>query len=401
MGLLKHPASSIRLREQATAMKIAVNTGGGDAPGLNAVIRAVALSALQRGVEVWGIRHGYRGLLESREHGLIRLDRDAVRGITHLGGTILGSTNRGDPYRFPVEKNGEMVPTDVSADIVRRFKEEGFEALIAIGGDGSLKLATKLMGAGIPRVIGVPKTIDNDIIGTDLTFGFETAVATATDAIDKLHSTAQAHERVMVVEVMGRHAGWIALHSGISGSADAILIPEIPFSLEPVCEKIEARQRRGRAFSIVVVAEGAVPLGGSALYKQAEEKFKEHAQLGGVAEQVAAEIARISGKETRSLVLGHLQRGGGPSTSDRLLALRLGCGATHFAWEAKHSGMIALRSGDIRVVPLEEVTQGTRSVPLDHGILQTGRDLGMSFGDESPGHFLGSLVPPPPKPTGP
>lgn len=378
-------------------MKIAVNTGGGDAPGLNAVIRAVALSAISHGIEVWGIRHGYRGLLMDPSEGLVQLDRDAVRGITHLGGTILGSTNRGDPYRFPVERDGEMVPTDVSADVVRRFKEEGFEALIAIGGDGSMKLARKLMEAGLPRIIGVPKTIDNDIVGTDVTFGFETAVTTATDAIDKLHSTAQSHERVMVVELMGRHAGWIALHSGISGSADVILIPEIPFSVDPVCEKIQARERRGRPFAIVVVAEGAVPLGGTAMYEQALERFKEHAQLGGVAKRVAAEITEKTGKETRTLVLGHLQRGGGPITSDRLLALRLGCGATHFAAEAKHSGMIALRNGDIQVVPIEEATQGTRSVPLDHGILRTGRDLGIAFGDEISGHFMGSLVPPPPK----
>ncbi len=375
-------------------MKIAVNTGGGDAPGLNAVIRAVTLSALRRGIEVWGIKYGYRGLLTGDPDGLVRLDRDAVRGITHIGGTILGSANRGDPYRFPVEKNGEMVPTDVSADLVRMFKQKGFDALVAIGGDGSLKLAGELLAAGLPRVIGVPKTIDNDIIGTDVSFGFETAVATATDAIDKLHSTAQSHERVMVVEVMGRHAGWIALHSGISGSADVILIPEIPYSLEPICEKIQSRERRGRHFAIVVVAEGAVPLGGAPIYKHEHDKFKEHRQLGGVAERVAADIERMSGKETRSLVLGHLQRGGGPITSDRLLALRLGCGATHFAAEARHSGMIAIRNGDIQVVPLEEATDGTRCVPPDHGILQTGRDLGISFGDEVTGNFLGSLPPP-------
>ncbi len=381
-------------------MKIAVNTGGGDAPGLNAVIRAVTLSAARRGIEVWGIKYGYRGLLSGEEHGLVRLDRDAVRGITHIGGTILGSANRDDPYRFPVEKNGEMVPTDVSADLVRTFKQKGFDALIAIGGDGSLKLAGKLLEAGLPRVIGVPKTIDNDIVGTDVSFGFETAVTTATDAIDKLHSTAQSHERVMVVEVMGRNAGWIALHSGISGTADAILIPEIPYSLEAVCEKIRSRERRGRHFSIVVVAEGALPLGGAPLYKQEHGKFNEHRQLGGVAERVATDIERMTGKETRSLVLGHLQRGGGPITSDRLLALRLGCGATHFAAEARHSGMIAIRNGDIQVVPLEEATDGTRCVPLDHGILQTGRDLGISFGDELKGTFLGSILPPAPRPAG-
>lgn len=379
--------------------KIAVNTGGGDAPGLNAVIRAVVLSALRRKIEVWGIRYGYRGLIEDDPEGIIRLDRDAVRGITHLGGTMLGSTNRGDPYRYPVNRGGQLEPKDLSARVISRFRELGFEALVAIGGDGSQKLAARLLADGLPRVIGVPKTIDNDILGTDISFGFETAVETATDAIDKLHTTAQAHERVMVVEVMGRHSGWIALHSGIAGGADAILIPEIPFTLEPVAEKIQARERRGRRFAIVVVAEGARPEGGSILYRQAGGAFKEHGQLGGVAESVAGRITELTGKETRTLVLGHLQRGGGPNSSDRLLALRLGCAATQLASETSQSGMVALHNGQIRFVPLEDAAKGFRTVPPDHGLLQTGRDLGISFGDEPPGAFSASLAPPetPPK----
>lgn len=375
--------------------KIAVNTGGGDAPGLNAVIRAVAISAHWRGWEVWGIRHGYRGLLEGDADGLVRLDRNAVRGITHIGGTILGSTNRGDPFNYPVEKNGELVPTDVSSKVVERFEQHGFDALVAIGGDGSLKLAHKLMKAGLPRVVGVPKTIDNDLPGTDVTFGFQTAVTTATDALDKLHSTAQAHERVIVVEVMGRYAGWIALHAGIAGSADIILIPEIPFDIAAVCEKIQRREARGRHYSIVVVAEGAKPRDGGMVFKGNKSEFKEHALLGGIAEQVAGQITERIGKETRSLVLGHLQRGGSPVTSDRLLALRLGCAATKFLAETDRSGMVSVRGERIELVPMSDATDAIRTVPPDSDLIHTARELGLAFGDETPGTFLQSLPPPP------
>lgn len=376
--------------------RIAVNTGGGDAPGLNAVIRAVVLSARVRGWEVWGIRYGYQGLLKDDPDGVVRLDRDAVRGITHLGGTILGSTNRGDPYMYPVEENGKLVPKDMSQRLIERFKERGFDTLIALGGDGSIKLAKRLMDSGLPRVIAVPKTIDNDLPATDVTFGFETAVATATEALDKLHSTAQAHQRVMVVEVMGRHAGWIALHAGIAGSADVILIPEIPFSMEAVCEKIMRRERRGRNFSIVVVAEGAAPIGGEITYREGKGEFSRHAQLGGIAEQVAREVSARTGKETRSLVLGHLQRGGTPVTSDRLLALRLGTAATRFLAETEESGMVAIRNNETILVPLEDAAKDTRTVPPDSPIVQTGRDLGMCFGDEAPGTFEAETINPMP-----
>lgn len=368
--------------------KIAINTGGGDAPGLNAVIRAVALSARVRGWEVYGIKHGYRGLIESEPDGVVLLDREAVRGITHLGGTILGSTNRGDPFNYPMRRGDQLVARDVSETLIRRFRERGFEALIALGGDGSIRLAKKLLDRGLPRVIAVPKTIDNDLPATDVTFGFETAVATATDALDKLHSTAQAHERVMVVEVMGRYAGWIALHAGIAGSADVILLPEIPFSIDAVCEKILRRERRGRHFSIVVVAEGARPMGGEMIYKASKGAFSEHARLGGIAAHVAEAITARTGKETRSLVLGHLQRGGSPVTSDRLLGLRLGSAAIRFLAETRESGMVSLRNNEIVLVPLEEAVGRIRTVPLDCDILRTGRELGIGFGDESPGTFL-------------
>lgn len=375
-----------------------MNTGGGDAPGLNAVIRAVTLSAHSRGWEVWGIRFGYRGLLEERapdgSDGIVKLDRDAVRGIMHQGGSILGSASRNDPFHYPVMRDGKPVPSDRSTELVERFKELGFDALVAIGGDGSIKLARRLLERGLPRVMAVPKTIDNDLPGTDLTFGFATAVATATDAIDKIHTTAQSHERVMVVEVMGRYAGWIALESGIAGGADVVLIPEIPFDLDRVCEKVQQREAIGRHFSIVVVAEGAKPLGGGMVFKGDKDAFHEHAQLGGIAEVLARQIADRTGKETRSLVLGHLQRGGSPVMSDRVLAQELGCAATRFLATTDASGMVSVRGQRIDLVDLEEATRGLRTVPLDSDLLQTGRDLGLCFGDEEPGAPLHTLRPP-------
>lgn len=375
--------------------RIAVSTGGGDAPGLNAVIRAIAVSAHWRGWEVWGVRHGYRGIIEGREDGVVLLDRQAVRGIGHLGGTILGSTNRADPFHYPREKDGVEVAEDVSGRVVDWFRDRGVDALVAVGGDGSLGLAARLLQAGVPRVIGVPKTIDNDLAGTDITFGFDTAVATATDALDRLHSTAQAHERVMVVEVMGRYAGWIALHAGIAGGADVILIPEIPFDIDRVCEKIRRREARGRHFAIVVVAEGAAPRGGDMVVRDAGDEFRGQAHLGGIGEQVSLEISRRTGKESRSIVLGHLQRGGSPVATDRLLALRLGCAATRFLSETENSGLVAMREGKIELVPLSDATQHLRTVPLDSNVLRTGRDLGLCFGDESEGTFLPSVAPGP------
>jgi 6-phosphofructokinase 1 len=369
-------------------MRIAISTGGGDAPGLNGVIRAVVLSAVRRGWEVIGIRNGFQGLLVDDPRLLMRLDRDSVRGIAHLGGTILGTTNRGDPFRYPVDQNGTLVPTDLSGRLVQRVKELGIDALVSLGGDGSMSLAARLLERGLPRVIGVPKTIDNDLHGTDVTFGFETAVATATDAIDKLHTTAASHQRVMVVELMGRYAGWIALHAGISGGADVVLIPEIPFDMAAVCEKIQRRYATGREFAIVVVAEGAAPKGGEKAFKGERGQFKEHAQLGGLAERVAKEIGDRTGRETRSLVLGHLQRGGSPVTSDRLLAQRLGCAATRCIEQNDVSGMVALVCGQVKLVPFADLPTGPRLVdPATSDIVRSGRDLGMSFGDEAPGTF--------------
>jgi phosphofructokinase-like protein len=368
--------------------RIAINTGGGDAPGLNAVIRAVALGALNRGWQVFGIQRGYQSLLEDDAGVVLDLTRDAVRGIAHLGGTILGTTNRGDPFSYPVLRDGKLQPTDVSARIVERFRELGIDALVALGGDGSMSIARKLMERGLPRVIGVPKTIDNDLKGTNVTFGFATAVATTTDALDKLHSTAQAHRRVMVVEVMGRHAGWIALHAGIAGGADVILIPEIPYHLDRVFEKIKERYLRRSDFAIVVVSEGAKEAGGAAQYKMGKDAFKEHAVLGGIGERLARQIEEATGCESRSVVLGHLQRGGSPVSFDRLLAQRMGCAAVRYVAESEQSGMVAQVGGEIRLVPFEDVIGGTRGVDLACDTVSTGRDLGICFGDEPVGTFL-------------
>jgi phosphofructokinase-like protein len=372
--------------------RIAINTGGGDAPGLNAVIRAVALSALNRGWEVLGIRRGYEGLITDDPEALINLDRSAVRGIIHVGGTILGTTNRSDPFTYPVERDGKKVPTDVSGRVVQRFKDLGIDALVALGGDGSMTIARRLMERGLPRVIGVPKTIDNDLRGTDVTFGFATAVDTTTDALDKLHSTAQAHRRVMVVEVMGRHAGWIALHAGIAGGADVILIPEIPYHFDRVCEKIYERYRRRSDFAIVVVSEGAKEHGGGATYKLGKDEFKEHAVLGGIAERLARQIEETTGCEARSVVLGHLQRGGSPVSYDRLLAQRLGCAAVRYIADGPHSGMVSQVSGDITLVPFEQVVGGIREVERHCDTVATGRDLGICFGDEPVGSFSSQLL---------
>ncbi len=358
--------------------RIAITTGGGDAPGLNAVIRAIVLAALNRGWEVCGIRKGYGGLLG--EDGIVTLDREAVRGITHLGGTILGTTNRGNPFEWPASQpDGTVRAVDRSGELVEAFRRAGFDAMVAIGGDGSLHIANELWKKGLP-VVGVPKTIDNDLAATQVTFGFHTAVQTASEALDKLHSTAESHERVMVVELMGRHTGWIALFAGVSATADVILIPEIPYSIEKVCEKVRDRDASGRRFSIVVVAEGASPIEGEASIRAAAEPGRA-ARYGGLAESVAEEISARTGKETRSLVLGHLQRGGSPIAYDRLIALRFGAAAVRCVAEDRFGTMVALDPPAVRAVPLEDAIRTLKTISLDSDIVQTARDLGISFGD--------------------
>jgi len=341
---------------------------------LNAVIRAAVLAAVHRGWECFGIRRGFDSLLGGEPP--VPLGPNEVRGITHLGGTILGTSNRGNPLKWRHQQpDGTWEERDRSDELLDSFRTYRFDALIAIGGDGTLAIADALRKKGLP-VVGVPKTIDNDVHGTIATFGFDTAVATATDAIDKVHSTAESHERVMVVEVMGRHAGFIALNAGIAGSADVILIPEIPFDIDKVCDKIRRREAEGRRFSIVVVAEGAAPKGGTVSLIDPE-----HARLGGIADKVAHSIEEMTGKETRSLVLGHLQRGGGPTTFDRLLALRFGAAAVRLVAERKFGMMVALQPPRVVAVPIAEAITTPRRVPLDSDTIETARDLGISFGD--------------------
>ena len=362
----------------ASIRRIAVTTGGGDAPGLNAVIRAVVLAADERGWDVLGVRKGYDGLLDTSK--IVTLDREAVRGITHLGGTILGTTNRGNPFEYPTRlPDGAWTVSDRSDEVVQSIQRLRIDALVAIGGDGSMGIAHRLTGKGVP-VVGVPKTIDNDLSGTVITFGFDTAVGVATDAIDRLHSTAEAHERVFVVEVMGRYAGWIALHAGVAATADVILIPEIPFELEAVCDKIMDREAHGRHFSIVVAAEGARPAGGVMVTREGAAPGRD-IRLGGVGHQVAAGIQERTGKETRVVVLGHLQRGGRPTTFDRLIALRFGAAAVRTVERGQFGVMVALDPPTVRTVPLEEALSRMKSVPLDSDTMLTARDLGVSFGE--------------------
>lgn len=362
-----------------TRLRLCINTGGGDAPGLNAVIRAVVLSAYQRGWEVYGSRNGYAGLLDPSE--MVRLTPEMVAGIASLGGTIIGTTNKGNPFEFQVETpTGEIEVRDISDKIVANFNRLGLDCMIAVGGDGSLGIAQRFFEKGMP-IVGVPKTIDNDLSATMVTFGFDTALATATEAIDKLHSTASAHERVMVVEVMGRYAGWIALNSGVSGSADVILIPEIPYDMEKVCKKVMENELSGRRYAIVVVAEGAAPKGGTITTKGRGELGRTEPILGGVAESVSREIRARTGKDTRSLVLGHLQRGGSPTTFDRLLATRFGAAAVRFIEEGQRGIMVSHNPPGMVAVPLKLAVERMKRVPLDCDTVQTARDLGICLGD--------------------
>ncbi len=359
--------------------KVVISTGGGDAPGLNAVIYAVVHACYRRGWEVYGSRSGYRGFLDYDD--MVQLTPKMVDGIYATGGTILGSTNKGSPFNMPVENlAGEIKYVDVSDKILKNFKRMGFDCHIAIGGDGSLHLAQQFAEKGMP-VIGVPKTIDNDLEATDRTFGFDTAVSTATEALDKLHSTAKSHDRVMVVEVMGRDSGWIALYSGISGGADVILLPEIPFDMEKVCDKITDNELHEKHYSIVVVAEGAVERGGKVFNKGSGELGREEAILGGVGDYVADEIRKRTGKDTRSLVLGHLQRGGSPTTFDRLLALRFGTAAVRMVEAGIFNHMVALAASQMSSVPIKEAIRSRKKVKLESDKVLTARNIGICLGD--------------------
>ncbi len=358
-------------------MKIAMNTGGGDAPGLNAAIRSATLAALRLNWEVYGIRNGYGSIYTDQP--LMPLTAGIVEGIAMQGGTILRTANRGNPFEMPyLKQDGTYGVQDRSDEVVKTLKHHEIDALIAIGGDGSMKIAHLLTQKGL-KVIGVPKTIDNDIWGCDVTLGFDTAVATATDAIDKLTTTAEAHQRIMIVEVMGRYAGWIALHAGLSASADVILMPEIPFSLDAVIRKIEERDRIGKKYAIVVVAEGAREKGGERFVKG--KAIGQSEQLGGIAEYLEKTLAEQTGKEARSLVLGHLQRGGSPSTYDRLISLRFGAAAIRAVQDEDFNKLVVMKENLISRIPISEVADKIKCVQLDSDTVKTARDIGICLGD--------------------
>ena len=355
--------------------RIGVLTGGGDAPGLNAVIRAVVKTAWNSGIGCVGLEDSYDGLLEF-DRSRILAPRD-VTGILRLGGTILGTINRGNPFESVIATSDG--PKIYAERVIDMFYKMGLDALVAIGGDGTLAIGHEFWRRGIP-LVGVPKTIDNDIVGTTNCFGFDTAVSFATDAIDRLHTTAEAHHRIMVVEVMGRNAGWIALYAGVAGGADAILIPEIPFDIEIVAERLRARDKWGAKFSIVVAAEGAFPKGGTTtLLKAAEVGHVE--RLGGIGAETCAALATLTGKETRSVVLGHLQRGGAPTSFDRTLATRFGGKAVELVRTGQFGTMVAWDPPDIIARPLADVVGKTKTVPMDSDLLLTARALGVTFGD--------------------
>lgn len=352
-------------------------TGGGDCPGLNAVIRAVVKSATKRGWDTIGFLGGYDGMLEPMRYRT--LDYKEMDALLFVGGTILGTTNKG---RFAAKTgHGERqeIPQEILDEAKRNFQKLGLRALVSVGGDGSLTIAQTLFEYGIP-IVGVPKTIDNDLEATAITFGFDSAVACATDALDRLRTTAQSHDRVMVLEVMGRYAGWIAAHAGIAGGGDVILIPEIPFRYDRVCARIAEREREGKRFTLVVVAEGARESGKDYVTSGAAEKNRE-VRLGGIGAVVAEQIQQRTGKETRVCVLGHLQRGGAPTTFDRLLCTRFGARAVELVAAEKYGYMVALRPPDTVAVKLTEAIGRLRTVPLDGDIVHTARSLGISFGD--------------------
>ena len=355
--------------------RIGVLTGGGDAPGLNAVIRAVVKACCNARIEVLGLEDSFDGLIEAGRSRILR--PPDVAGILRLGGTILGTTNRGNPFAYPIETSDGT--RDYSARVIETFHLLGLDALVVIGGDGTLAISHQFFMKGIP-VVGVPKTIDNDIVGTVNCFGFDTAVNFATDAIDRLHTTAEAHHRVMVVEVMGRYAGWIALHAGVAGGADVILIPEIPYDVDIIASRLREREAWGARFSIVVAAEGAVPVGGKvSLVAEGDSATAE--RLGGVSARLAKQIHKLTGKETRHVVLGHLQRGGTPTSYDRVLATRLGGKAVECLLNQEFGKMVAHQPPDVITIPLEEVVGKQKLVPLEFDLLRTARALGISFGD--------------------
>jgi len=358
--------------------RIGILSGGGDCPGINAVIRGVAKKAiLELGAEIVGIEDGYEGLVNNRYR---KLELGDLSGILTLGGTILGTSKKANPYRYAMRDGSKLIFKDMSRQALANARRMGLDCLVAIGGDGTLGIAYKLFRDGVP-VIGVPKTIDNDIIGTEVTFGFDSAVWIATEGIDRLHTTAQSHHRIMIVEVMGHNAGWLALHSGVAGGGDIILIPEIPYDIDAIAEKVRDRHKHGKRFSIVVVAEGAKPKGGDVVIQRIVKESSDPIRLGGIGFVLGKQIENITGIETRTVVMGHLQRGGTPTPHDRVLATRLGTKAVDMIKDGSFGHMVAVQKGALVKFPLKSVAKGVRKVPLDHPLIASARSLDTSFGD--------------------
>lgn len=365
-------------RSKGTNKRIAILTGGGDCPGINAVIRAVTKKAiLDHGMEIIGIEDGYEGMIHNRHR---KLAYDDVSGILTLGGTILGASKTANPYRYAVNKDGKLKFEDVSRSAIGNLNRLEIACLVCIGGDGTLGIANRLYNDGVP-VVGIPKTIDNDIRGTDVSFGFDSAVSVATEGIDRIHTTAQSHHRIMIVEVMGHQAGWIALHSGVAGGGDIILIPEIPYNIDGIALKIAERHLKRRSFTIVVVAEGARPKSGEVVVQRIVRESADPVRLGGVGFVVEERLEQITGFETRTTVMGHLQRGGSPTPFDRVLATELGTRAVGMIEEEAFGQMVGVKGNVLVEVPLSVVAKGPKTVPLNHRLLTSARGVGTYFGD--------------------
>jgi ATP-dependent phosphofructokinase / diphosphate-dependent phosphofructokinase len=358
--------------------RIAILTGGGDCPGINAVIRAVAKKAiLEHHLEVIGILDGFEGIIHNRHR---QLHFEDVSGIINLGGTVLGTSNIANPYRCPIKKNDILEFIDASKTAIANIQMLNIDCLVCIGGDGTLSIAYDLFKDGIP-IVGIPKTIDNDIMGTDITFGFDSAVAIATEGLDRIRTTAQSHHRVMIMEVMGRNAGWIGLHAGIASGADIILIPEIPYNVDLIAEKVNERNKRGKRFTIVVISEGAKPQGGDIVVNRIVKESTDPVRLGGISFILGSQIEKATHVETRTVVMGHLQRGGVPTSFDRVLATRLGTRAIDIINDELYGYMVGVKGNSLIDVPMKSVAQGQRLISPNDPIVKAARSVGTSFGD--------------------
>ena len=358
--------------------RIAILTGGGDCPGINAVIRAVAKRAIyEKGLEVIGVEDGYDGIINNRYRPLGYED---VSGILTLGGTILGTSNTANPYHYAIQKEPGLGFKDLSKITIQNIKKLHISCLVCIGGDGTLSIAYRLYKDGV-SIVGLPKTIDNDLRGTETTFGFDSAISIATEGIDRIHTTAQSHHRVMIIEVMGRKAGWVALYSGVAGGGDIILIPEIPYHINIIADRVKERDKRGKRFSIVVVAEGAKPEGGDMVIQRVVKESTDPIRLGGIGFVLGEQIEKVTGVETRTVVMGHLQRGGSPTPFDRILATGLGTKAIDMIEKGKFGYMVGVQKNSFAMVPLKEVAKGPRTIPLNHPVIKAARSIGTCFGD--------------------